>query len=245
MTAQIDIAMLPGEALELAADCYVVVDVLRATTTIATLFGAGMRSLLAVNEIELARERARNEERLLFGEVDGFPPKGFDYGNSPWEARRAPIRGRGGVLFTTNGTAALCSLAGRGTVLTGALANVSAVARFASRFERVVLVCAGNRGGKVFSLEDLATAATIARALRMLAPAAKLGVGAWLGVEGLARDSLMTAFSASRHARGLVAMGLAPDVEFCTRADTSPAVPMVVGCGEGWALLEDQAGPAG
>jgi 2-phosphosulfolactate phosphatase len=164
--------MLPAEALEREADCYIVVDVLRATTTIAALFGAGLSSLLAVNEIELARERARSEGRLLFGEVDGFPPTGFDYGNSPLEAARAPVAGRGGALFTSNGTAALCKLAGRRAVVTGAVVNVSAVVRFAVEFARVTIVCAGNHGGKVFSLEDFAASAMIAGALRALAPEA-------------------------------------------------------------------------
>ncbi|MEO9254119.1 MAG: 2-phosphosulfolactate phosphatase [Tepidiformaceae bacterium] len=240
MTSRIDIAMLPVEALELEADCYVVVDVLRATTTIATLFGAGLTSVLAVNDVDVARDRAANEQRLLFGEIRGLKPDGFDFGNSPLEARDAPVPGRGGVLFTTNGTAALCTLAGRGKVVTGAVANVSAVASFAAGFERVVVVCAGNHSGKVFSLEDFSAAAMIAGALRDLAPGAALGDGAVLGLDAMHDVWLEKGLMQSRHAGLLVGLGLEAEVEFCGEADTSAAVPMVVGCGEGWALLKDR-----
>src|SRR5688500_18674541 len=103
----LEIALLPAEAQAIEADCYVVVDALRATTTAATLFARGLRDLVAVDSIEMARDLARRDGRMLFGEVDGHPPAGFDFGNSPVEASTARVEGRGAVLFTTNGTAAL------------------------------------------------------------------------------------------------------------------------------------------
>ena len=77
MTGIVDVARLPINTLEAAADCYIVVDVLRATTTIATLFAAGMESLLVAGEIDFARERAAAEGRLLFGEVHGLRRRSF------------------------------------------------------------------------------------------------------------------------------------------------------------------------
>ena len=116
MLERIDLAMLPAEAEAMPSEAYIVVDVLRATTTIATLFAGGMTSLIAAGRQELARHLAAAEGRLLMGEVGGLPPAGFDFGNSPVEAAAAPVAGRGGVLFTTNGTAALCLLAGGGHI---------------------------------------------------------------------------------------------------------------------------------
>src|SRR5947207_14887405 len=97
----------------MAADCFVVVDVLRATTTIATLFERGLLTLVAVDDIEAARQRARDEARMLFGEVGGLPPPGLDHGNSPVEASTPEVAGREAVPCTTNGTAPVCGLAGR------------------------------------------------------------------------------------------------------------------------------------
>ncbi|MFN8506617.1 MAG: 2-phosphosulfolactate phosphatase [Dehalococcoidia bacterium] len=177
MLERIELALLPAEAAAIATKAYIVVDVLRATTTIATLFARGMTSLVAAGRIELARELAASEHRLLMGEVHGLPPEGFDFGNSPVEAAAAPVAGRGGVLFTTNGTAALCLLAGRGAVFAGAAANATALAAYvAARYASATVVCAGNGAGARFSLEDFAAAGMIAGALSDAAPAAALGM---------------------------------------------------------------------
>src|SRR5688572_14582039 len=108
MSLFVDVAVLPSEASAIEADCYVVVDLLRATTTIAALFDARLRDLVVTGDIETAREVARRDGRLLFGEVGGLPPEGFDFGNSPLEVMAADLAGKDGVLFTTNGTLALC-----------------------------------------------------------------------------------------------------------------------------------------
>lgn len=154
-----------------------VVDLLRATTTIATLFEAGLRDLLAVSDIEQAREYARRDGRLLFGEVGGLPPPGFDFGNSPVEAATAPVRGERAVLFTTNGTTALCALAGRGKVIAGALANLGAVASAAAELSDIAIVCAGEDGGRRFALEDFAAAGVIAARSRPVSRAQVSGTG--------------------------------------------------------------------
>ncbi|MBE7517787.1 MAG: 2-phosphosulfolactate phosphatase [Thermoflexaceae bacterium] len=234
----IEVAATVAEALHIEARTYVVVDLLRATTTIATLFAAGLRELVAVSEIERAREWARREGCLLFGEVGGLPPPGFDYGNSPVEADAAPVRDGRAVLFTTNGTAALCALAGRGSVMAGALANLDAVAREAAAFGEVAIVCAGEAGGRRFALEDFAAAGVIARRVEEHLPGARPGDGALLAmrcapeVEELAR--------ASAHGRAMAALGFEGDISFALRADTSRAVPAISEWGAGWARLVDR-----
>jgi len=236
MLERIELALLPAEAAAIATKAYIVVDVLRATTTIATLFARGMTSLVAAGRIELARELAASEHRLLMGEVHGLPPEGFDFGNSPVEAAAAPVAGRGGVLFTTNGTAALCLLAGRGAVFAGAAANATALAAYvAARYASATVVCAGNGAGARFSLEDFAAAGMIVGALSDAAPGAALGDAA-----ALARHTpdLADLIGLSEHAALVRTLGLGDDVEFCARLDISAAVPMVVACGEGWARME-------
>lgn len=251
MTKRLDVALLPSEVDAIEADAFLVIDVLRATTTIATLFEGGLSDLLVVDEIEAARERARSEGRVLFGEVGGLPPEGFDHGNSPAEAAALDVRGRGAVLFTTNGTRAICGAAGRGAVATAAFANAGAAARWAAGFERVALVCAGNAGGRRFSLEDFAAAARLVQLIARESPGLELGDAAGVAAEltgyedwiapGLPQrtDRSARLVAGASHAQGLKALGLDADIAFAAREDTSEAVPRVAGHGEGWALLRD------
>lgn len=233
----IEVAVLPAEAMAIEADCYVVIDVLRATTTIATLFGQGLRSLVALDDIEEARRRAKAESRLLFGEVHGLRPEGFDYGNSPVEAKRADVDGRDAVLFTTNGTRALCALGSRGVVLAGALANREAVARRVSEYERVALVCAGEAMGRRFGLDDFVAAGSIAGRILALNPGALLDDAARISA-ALASGALEETLRSSHHANRTRLIGLGHDIDFALEPDTSEVAPMVTACGEGWALLE-------
>jgi 2-phosphosulfolactate phosphatase len=244
-----DLALLPAEADAIEADCYVVVDVLRATTTIATLLAAGATSVVAADREALARSMAAERGALLFGEAGGLPPPGFDGGNSPLEAREAAVAGRDVVLFTTNGTRALTGLAARGTVLAGALANATTVARAASAFERVCVVCAGEARGRRFALEDFAAAAVILRRILAAASSTEPGDAAGLAIEtaryddwlrsGLPQQTVASArlIAGSEHARALAELGLSADVQFSSLEDTTQAVPAVTEWGEGWARL--------
>ena len=235
MLQRIDVALLPGEAGEFEADAFIVVDLFRATTNIATLFAAGVTRLTATATIEEARLIARERNALLCGEVGGVAPAGFDLGNSPVEAAAAAVAGREAVLFTTNGSRALCAVADRGLVIAGALANLGAAARFvAARAERVLIVCAGDAEGRRFSLDDFAGAGAFVREIHGQAPMATAGDGARLA----ARTSIEDARGSS-HARILAGLGLTADVEFALRMDTSTAVPVVVSAANGRAAMED------
>jgi 2-phosphosulfolactate phosphatase len=233
----IDVAVLPAEADHADADCYVVVDLLRATTTIAALFANGLATLTAVASLDDARARARETGALLAGEVGGLPPPDFDLGNSPVAAAAADLRGRDAVLFTTNGTRALCAVAGRGEVLTGALANLTAVARACATYRRVVVVCAGEDAGRRVALEDVAAAGAIVRALVGVSAGASLGDGAHLAL--LAAGDVAATVAAARHTAETARLGLGHDTQFALRRDTSDAVPRVIDYGPGWTRLAD------
>ncbi len=251
MTRWLDVALLPLEAEAMEADAFLIIDTLRATTTIATLFEGGLDDLLVVDAIEAARERAGAEGRMLFGEVGGLPPEGFDYGNSPAEASSLAVAGKGAVLFTTNGTRALCGAAERGEVAAAAFVNASAAARWAAGYERVALVCAGNAGGARFALEDFAAAARLVQIIARASAGVKLGDAAGVAAElsgyedwlapGLPQRTERSArlVAGSDHARSLKALGLDADIAFAAREDASGAVPRVAEHGEGWALLRD------
>ena len=249
--------------MDIEADCYVVIDLLRATTTIATLFERGLKSLVAVDDISRARLLAAEGTKLLFtglsgqrpvlfGEIGGRRPEGFAHGNSPLEASEADIGGREAILVTSNGTQALCTLADHGQVAAGAIANASAIARWAAEFDRVVLVCAGTAAGRRFGLDDFAAAGVLVNRLVRLCPGIEVGDAAGLAMSSAGYDDWLASampqqvgksarlVTGSEHARYLVSIGFGRDVHFAVQEDTSSAVPVAVGCGPGWAVLEDR-----
>ncbi|MFN0147886.1 MAG: 2-phosphosulfolactate phosphatase [Dehalococcoidia bacterium] len=238
MLTRIDVAVLPSEAPLITSDACIVVDVLRATTTIAVLFARGLERLSVVDDIARARLIAAQAGALLMGEVDGLPPAGFDHGNSPVEAAALNLAGKAAVLFTTNGTTALCAIPPGAVTYAGALANASALARaVAAGHTHVTIVCAGNARARAFALEDFAAAGALVRALLEVAPSAVLGDAA-----SLAARTPVEAIAASEHARRLEGIGLGEDVAFCGRLDTAACVPRVVASGPGYALLKDATG---
>lgn len=235
--------MTPAQAGSERAECAVVIDALRATTTIAALMDAGASSVSAVSDIGQARDMASASDALLAGEVHGLPPEGFDLGNSPVEALEADVRGRDVVLYTTNGTRALCS-AKADVVVAGALTNLAAVAGFAARYETIHVVCAGNNAGTRFALEDFAVAGALAALLHPSSertPSDEARVAMRL-VDGTAGDPVAraaTLMSESKHAGLTRALGLGKDIDFSCCADTSGALPVVMESGEGWVRLRD------
>jgi 2-phosphosulfolactate phosphatase len=137
------------ESQEFAGGTVVVIDVLRASTTIAHALNAGASDVIPCLEIEDARTTAGRfpeGQALLGGERQGLPIEGFDLSNTPADYTPERVRGRTIVFTTTNGTRAMekCRLAGR--VLIGAFVNARAVVQELLGCRKVHLLCAGTRG---------------------------------------------------------------------------------------------------
>jgi 2-phosphosulfolactate phosphatase len=214
-----------------AGACVLVIDVLRASTTIVAALTHGCRALVPVRDADEARRRARaltGEARLLAGEWRGETIAGFDLGNSPVDiAAGPPIKGRTILLTTSNGTRAL--LAARGAMAIGiaALVNLSAAAAWVGeRGHPITLACAGERG--TLSLEDQVCAGLLATRLAadhrsvVLTPTAHeaLTVARRYAVDvGRLREE-------SPWARNLIGKGRARDVDACLSMDTSGLVPV-------------------
>lgn len=127
----LDVALTPAYVARdaRAQSTYLVVDVIRATTTLCVLFERGCRRVLVAPGIAEARTYRERHGRdiLLAGEVAGVAPDGFEFGNSPVEFARAVVADREVVFATTNGTRALRACAGGRAVYAAALRNASAV----------------------------------------------------------------------------------------------------------------------
>ena len=106
----------------------IVIDILRATSTLCALLDGGCSEVLIAESIARARAaRALDDRHLLAGEVRAVAPIGFDFGNSPVEMSQRDLRGRTVVFATTNGTGALEACAGSRAVYAGAFCNATAV----------------------------------------------------------------------------------------------------------------------
>ena len=158
----VEVAPLPGAVRSVERSVCVVLDVLRASSTMLAMFEAGAADLfLAADPDEaIATANADRAAHWIVGERDGVAPPGFDFGNSPTEIAGADLKSRRVIYATSNGTNALRAVARAPLVLVGSPRNALAVARLAAReaAERrcgVLVVCAGDDGGLAISLEDL------------------------------------------------------------------------------------------
>lgn len=208
----------------------VVIDVLRASSTIVTALAAGAAAVRPVSEVDEARRlaaelRTRGGRVLLAGERQAETVAGFDRGNSPLEFRSASLEGYEVVLTTSNGTRALIQAREGSRILVGSLLNGSAVvADLLSYRLPVTLLCAGTLGA--FSYDDFLTGGFLAA--RLAEAGARLDDRARAAADAYAARSadLTEAFLASGHGQRLVAKGLFEDVRFCAQVDQFALVPV-------------------
>lgn len=212
----------------------VVIDTLRATSTIVAALMAGAREIIPVATASDAvgvAHRLGTERTLLCGERGSLRIDGFHLGNSPREYTPGAVGGKTLVLTTTNGTAALLKAQHAERVLCGALMNARAVAEETVALDRdVVIICAGTHGR--FSIEDtLAAGAIIEAATEFASTSVALDDGARAALALFERDrhDLRSALLAGEHGSALLALGLGDDVDDCARLDIEGApVPALI-----------------
>lgn len=207
----------------------IVVDVIRASTSLVTIVERGASRILVAADVASARRAAASMDGVIrAGEEDGLAPPGFDYGNSPVELARAPLAGRPVVFVTTNGTAAIHAIKDAGPVLVGAMRNGAAVCRAAwteatSQGYDLAIVCAGREGG--FGIDDAYCAGYLVERLLQLG-SADLTDGAAAAVRLYRSEpDPVSIFSQSAAGKNIMRLGLTHDVAFCAERDASAVVP--------------------
>jgi 2-phosphosulfolactate phosphatase len=255
------VALVPALATPelLRGSVVVVIDALRASTTIGQALESGaecVRATMTVKEAvalrgQLAATRGEAGPAAvvrLGGERGGVRPEGFDAGNSPQDYQpggRAGIEPGCTLVFTsTNGTGTLLHAAGHalpgGRVLVGSLRNRRVVCELVAQDARAVLiVCAGTR--EAVSMEDSLVAGAIVEGLlergRSLLPDDSSRVCAALWQRACATSGgVLEAFSRSRGGRNLTRLGLGADIAFCAVPDVSAVVPELKRDEAGWRL---------
>jgi 2-phosphosulfolactate phosphatase len=215
---KVHVAFTPDEAA--AAPTGIVVDVVRATSTIAQALSAGYARVLCVPEIEQARAlRGELPDSVVGGERDAVRIDGFDVGASPREF----LEPRAGtlILSTTNGTRTIVTAAERcDEVLIGSLLNLDAVVRGAAeRGEDVAVICAGYKGA--FAFDDAYCAGRFVQALGGERSDAAVAAALLADAYPNAHDGL--------NARTYGPPGLEEDIAFCARESVLEAVPHFAG----------------
>jgi len=215
----VHVAFTPGE--DTPAPVGIVVDVLRATSTMTQALAAGYRRVLCCAEIEEARALAETEgPAKLAGERRLESIDGFDFGNSPRELAVEPAA-ETLILSTTNGTRLLVSAAERFEhVYVGSLLNLDAVAAAArAHGEDVAVLCAGVLGE--LALDDAYCAGRIAGALGGDATDSATAAIRLAGTF----DDAHAGLHASRSGWNLRQHGLDADIEWCARENALDVVP--------------------
>lgn len=205
------------DAVLLRESVCIVIDVIRATSTIATALAHGARGIRPVASVAEAEQlKAQFPDLLLAGERHGRPLPGFDLGNSPRAMTPETVGGRELILTTTNGTQALAACRGARAIITTSLLNLSATAEKLQVFGPPwIVVCAGFEGD--FGMDDAIVAGALAEALGEMDPLIAL----YRSVQANLSATLLW----SNAGQELAKIGLQDDVPFCAEQDRFALVP--------------------
>lgn len=225
-----------------ANDIYIVIDVIRATTSIAVMFDQGAARVLVAGSIEQAQEAARKVPgRLLCGERNVQKIPGFDYGNSPTQFAEVDLSGRELITTTTNGTRAFYACPAQATRLAGSMYNAGAVATRALQLAQaqgsntINLVCSGELN--YFALDDAVCAGYLALEMQQLSPDIQLWESALAAITLYEAYKPPKVLEIANSALTVFQGGLMDDPPFCMRTSVSTSVPIVVGKEEETGLL--------
>jgi 2-phosphosulfolactate phosphatase len=210
-----------------------VIDVLRASTTIAVALSNGARAVVPLESTEEVANRAKALSRSdvkLAGERRMLPIPGFDLGNSPTEFTREAVEGKTILMTTTNGTGAFTAVQGARDVVVASYVNFTAVLTILRTALRggadVSIICAGRE--KQFALEDAACAGRYVLQVTKRLADVQLNDAAVAStfLDRKYGDNLVRLFSAASHGRALMEAGFEEDLALCASVDSYPVLPV-------------------
>lgn len=238
----IDVLLTPEEIVckELDGKLIVVIDVLRASSTIVTALARGCNGFIPIFSTSGAKNEAnclKKEEVLLCGERKGFKIEGFDLGNSPREYTEKITKGKKIVFTTTNGVKTMEMAKNASEIAICSFLNLHAVCDYCLNFNGdVVVICAG-RDGK-YSLEDAVCAGMLIDSVRKKLLESYRETDANVTVQILYKkyaNNILGMLKKSQHGQILESIGLEKDLEYCSSVDIFDIVPifkdgMIISC---------------
>jgi len=227
---KIDLAFTPHELekKDLTEKSVVVIDALRATTTMTVAFENGAEAFIPVSTVEEARDLvSANPDYLLAGERRAMPLEGFHLGNSPRDYGPEKVRGKTIVMTTTNGTRALVAARGGAEVFIGSFLNLDALCqRLIESGRDILIACSGEKG--IFCLEDTVCGGAIVERLeKMGIPLTKTDAAhAARILYERCEDDVYGMLCSCEWGIYLEGLGLGKDVRICAEVDSSRVVPV-------------------
>lgn len=216
-------------------DCAIVVDVLRATSTIATVLASGGEAVQAFSDLDQLIGVSENwppEKRLRAGERGGAKVTGFELGNSPLDCTPEVVKGRRLFISTTNGTRALQRVQDSPIVLAAALINRAAVVKFLLERQPEIVWIIGSGWEGSFSLEDTVCAGAIAHSLlaqSQISPAELAGndeVISAIALYAQWQNDLLGLFHHASHGQRLLRLESHEDLKYCAQTDILDVLPI-------------------
>jgi len=231
MVVPIDVELVAQDARKASkkGDLIIVVDAVRATTSIITSLANGAKSVTPVQSLKEALQLHKEyPDYVLAGERNGVKPEGFDLDNSPLSLAKEIVKGKNLIMSTTNGTKALVQSKGSKWVTLGAFLNADAVAKKSVEIASdskvgISFVLAGEEDH--FALEDFICAgAIIERLPKNAVQLSDKALGALLAFKG-AKQNLQENICKSKHAQDLIKIGFSKDIEFACQLNLYNVVP--------------------
>lgn len=212
----------------------VVIDVLRACTTVAAALAHGAKEIIPVNSIESVVKISGNlfgDVTLRAGERNGKIIEGFSLGNSPGEYDETIVKGKSIIYITTNGTPAIVKGRHAKNLVLGSFVNLSRVVEFLRGLdEDVVIVCSGHDGR--FCIEDAVCAGRMVSRIQETFSGKVATDDAGAAAVALDKNvgkGLLKMLRNSEHGQYLSELGFADDLKICSGVDTIPVLPVLSG----------------
>ncbi len=233
---KIDVYFSPAQVdeMQLRDKNVIVIDVLRASTTIVTAMNNGAREIIPVGSIESAVKVSGNlfgDVVLRGGERNGKIITGFNLGNSPSEYTEEAVKGKSIIFCTTNGSSAMVKAKYAKRMAVGGFINVSLVADFIrTAGEDFSIVCAGEK--QLFCIEDAVCAGMLVKMLVEDSPIAvdvNDAAGAAQVLYKTVAKNLLKMARSSDHGKFLVDIGFESDLKTCVNVDSIPVLPLLIG----------------
>lgn len=216
-------------------ECAIAVDVLRATSTIATVLAAGGEAVQVFSDLDQLIEVSEKwpaEKRLRAGERGGAKVAGFELGNSPLDCTPELVQGRRLFISTTNGTRALQRIQNSPNVLAAALINRAAVVQFLQELQPETVWIVGSGWEGSFSLEDTVCAGAIAHSLlQQTTLSLKELAGNDEVISAIAlysqwQDNLLGLLHQASHGQRLLRLECQEDLKYCSQTDILDVLPI-------------------
>ena len=223
---QLDICLSPAQLslFDLKGKTVVIIDVLRATSTINTALDHGVKEVIPVSTIEEGIEY-KAKGYIVAAERGGKKYEGFDYGNSPFEYMSQATAGKQLVLTTSNGTRALKMSEDADTIITASFLNLQSVIDYLKKQNNdILLFCAGWKDR--FSLEDTLCAGAIAAGLEKFTRTHADSTFVAKHLYSSFKEDLIAALKQSNHYKRLENHGVSKDLEYCVTKNIFTSIPI-------------------